>query len=683
MGKVVSDNNLSDRVMIGKWILDKRDSTLKSDALSIKLEPLPFAFLCFLVSKHGELVSREQLLESVWQNRIVSDDSIRKVVKKLREALGDDAKSPAYIKTIPLKGYCLVAKVQEAIDEDTIYGKRLFGLLLIITVVVVISLTMYVEFSQRTQTSALDTNEPSIELLTNLSGSELDADFNAEQNLLIFNYRNNNNDPYQLYSKNLNNGLVTRLTWDQGNYQNARFSPDGKFIAYWKSGVQGESTYVANYDATSGLSNIVPVKGNKVLLSWAVDGKSLYVTDSQGDKQSIYRLNLATQKVQQLTFPNVEGFGDYQVQESPSGEYLAILRNVSDRNYAMLIIERHTMKVLDTKSFTFFADSIVWQPDGKSLALSSFKGDFYYYSVTEEHLLEQAGSTPGLNDVFYTCGEKCFFMREHNMNYTDIREIPNPFLEHAGMSNLLLGSDNADFRPAYNLNADTVYYTSKDDKYAVIVSHVLGETPEVLHSFNPRFLITDLKVNFQETHLLGKVEDRIFILDLATDKLNYITTSMEIVGHPTWGQKGTSIYFSRVEQHQNVLLEYDIASDVLSRKSQGTIMRKELQDGRVFVVDEEQNLYQMKDESEKRFIVRLPFTYSDFWQVQDDFLYYSHNDGDDFYLSRINLTSGSQQDHLMAENTWQMGFDLHPNGRKLLVTQPLLADSNLVKVRWK
>ena len=687
-------HNPADEVKIGEFILNRTSSTLKRAEECIKLEPLALAFLCFLLEKKGQIVSRESLLSSVWGNRIVSDDAIRKVVKNLREALGDNAKSPQYIKTVPMKGYCLIAPVIEL--EQAAHSARKQRLITRVAsaliVFIIIGFTLYANFfTQKSliQESSKTSTEhsPTIELLTNLSGSELGADYNETNQSLVFLHRVNNTDPWQLFSKNLMSGLVHRLTWDEANYHKAFFSPDGKNLVYWRVDELSNNIYLSHFDIDKGLSQKTQLNEDNTAylpLSWSVDGKAIYMTNSIDDSkiQALYKLDIVTKKSQQLTFPNTEGYGDYLAQESPDGKHLAVLRNISDRKYMLFIIEISTKKIIVKKPISFYASSVIWDAAGESFALSSFKGDFYYYSLADEQLVEQKGSTPGINDAFYRCGEQCFYMRQHDINYTDIKEIPNPFIEQEQLSTIHIESNNAEFHPFYNADGSTLYYTTKNTKRASVIRHVLGNAPEVMYNFNPRYIVTDLSLNTQQTLLLGKVEERIFILNLASKELTYITSALEIVSNPTWSVTGTSIYFARVEQHKKVLLQYDLATDQLSRLAAGIIYRKELVDGRVFVVNDSNELYELSADNKRQFIIELPITNSNHWHVQGDYLYFSQSAHTDFYLTRLNMKSKQQERRLMAKNSWEKGFYLHPDGKRLLITQSLLANSNLVKVTW-
>jgi eukaryotic-like serine/threonine-protein kinase len=77
----------------------------------VKLQEQPFRLLVVLLENAGHVVTREQIQNHIWQgNTFVDfDSSLRVAVRKLREALGDDAENPRYIETIPKRGYRFIA----------------------------------------------------------------------------------------------------------------------------------------------------------------------------------------------------------------------------------------------------------------------------------------------------------------------------------------------------------------------------------------------------------------------------------------------------------------------------------------------------------------------------------------------------------------------------------------------
>lgn len=75
------------------------------------IEPKIQAFLTLLVESNGEVLEKNTLLSSLWDDPEKADERLRALVKKTREALGDSARSPKYIKTIPKRGYLFLADV--------------------------------------------------------------------------------------------------------------------------------------------------------------------------------------------------------------------------------------------------------------------------------------------------------------------------------------------------------------------------------------------------------------------------------------------------------------------------------------------------------------------------------------------------------------------------------------------
>lgn len=109
-------------MQVGGWSVDPGLNQIRRGDEIIRLEPKVMEVLTFLCAHPGEVVSREALLAALWPGIIVGDDSLTQSVIKLRKALGDDPKKPAYIQTIPKRGYRLLAPVS---DEETSTGNGL------------------------------------------------------------------------------------------------------------------------------------------------------------------------------------------------------------------------------------------------------------------------------------------------------------------------------------------------------------------------------------------------------------------------------------------------------------------------------------------------------------------------------------------------------------------------------
>jgi adenylate cyclase len=79
----------------------------------VRLERIPMELLCLLVERRGQVVSRAEILDRIWGQGVFidSENAINTAVRKIRQALKDDADAPSFIVTIPAKGYRFIAQV--------------------------------------------------------------------------------------------------------------------------------------------------------------------------------------------------------------------------------------------------------------------------------------------------------------------------------------------------------------------------------------------------------------------------------------------------------------------------------------------------------------------------------------------------------------------------------------------
>jgi TolB-like protein len=98
----------------GHFELDMARVELRAGGEPCALEPQVFALLALLVENRERLVSRDELIEKVWDGRIVSDAAVSSRVKSARKALGDDGRAQRYIRTIHRQGFRFVAEARAA-----------------------------------------------------------------------------------------------------------------------------------------------------------------------------------------------------------------------------------------------------------------------------------------------------------------------------------------------------------------------------------------------------------------------------------------------------------------------------------------------------------------------------------------------------------------------------------------
>src|SRR5215470_1862480 len=87
----------------GKFILDLRRGCLRSDNREVELRPKSFEVLRYLVENAGRLVRKDEIIEAVWPNVTVTDESLTRCISDIRLALEDADQS--VIKTMTRRGY--------------------------------------------------------------------------------------------------------------------------------------------------------------------------------------------------------------------------------------------------------------------------------------------------------------------------------------------------------------------------------------------------------------------------------------------------------------------------------------------------------------------------------------------------------------------------------------------------
>jgi TolB-like protein/DNA-binding winged helix-turn-helix (wHTH) protein len=174
----------------------------------VKLEPKVMDLLQLLASRPGEVFTRIQLEEQVWPGLVIGYDALTKSVGKLREALGDTGKPPAFIQTIPKKGYRLIAVVSETTTassetatqrptRSTYKGLILTG---VIVTALLIGVTLISLNIQKETTVSVERQYAS-----------------GKSSLIVLPLKNLNADPQQDYfSRGITDDLITELSGYSG-----------------------------------------------------------------------------------------------------------------------------------------------------------------------------------------------------------------------------------------------------------------------------------------------------------------------------------------------------------------------------------------------------------------------------------------------------------------------------------
>jgi TolB-like protein/DNA-binding winged helix-turn-helix (wHTH) protein/Tfp pilus assembly protein PilF len=96
---------------VGEWLVQPPLNEISNHEQTLRIEPKVMEVLVCLAGRAGEVVSKETLIHMIWSDRFVTDEVITTTIWELRRALGDEARKPRFIQTIPRNGYRLIAPV--------------------------------------------------------------------------------------------------------------------------------------------------------------------------------------------------------------------------------------------------------------------------------------------------------------------------------------------------------------------------------------------------------------------------------------------------------------------------------------------------------------------------------------------------------------------------------------------
>jgi len=109
---------------LGEWLIRPQLNTVQGDGGAVRLEHKFMQVLVCLAGRPGEVISKDELIRTVWADTFVTDDVLTRAVSELRRILRDDAKQPHIIETVSRNGYRLIAPVERIQDSSLAAGRE-------------------------------------------------------------------------------------------------------------------------------------------------------------------------------------------------------------------------------------------------------------------------------------------------------------------------------------------------------------------------------------------------------------------------------------------------------------------------------------------------------------------------------------------------------------------------------
>ena len=207
------------------------------------IEARQLKLLKLLVENQGQAVSRTQIMDELWQDTIVSDNSVSKLVAQLRKTLHDDKGTATFIRTVPRVGYQLIASVktpnqpkQEPSDKKNSVKNQQKPIFIFTAFVLIVLTTISFNFwlSHQFEPTENDTKRPHASRLTSMPGPESFLRFSPNGRYLAFNQNANNRQHTDLAIYDNQTQAIHSIKTTGYSEQAPEWSPDGRWLIYYR-----------------------------------------------------------------------------------------------------------------------------------------------------------------------------------------------------------------------------------------------------------------------------------------------------------------------------------------------------------------------------------------------------------------------------------------------------------------
>lgn len=412
---MMMERSISGKLRFSSFEVDLHSKELRDERRLVRLAPQAFRLLELLVSRPGQLVTRDEIRDAIWSGNTFVDfeHSINKSVRQIRAALRDDAETPRFIQTLPRRGYRFIADVVPT-EETALSGpvnaalspepfstsavcaaeleidaaaarknRRTTSRMLWIAVAAALLASAAAVGSRYLRARADVLRALQIVPFTTFPGGEYEPAFSPDGSRVAFVWSGEANQNFDIYVKAISSGAVLRLTNDPGGDGSPAWSPDGRSIAFVRYSLISEANGVYIIPASGGVERkLTSLRHLDHIfdshLDWSPDGRYLAVVDKESDNEpfGIFLVSAETGERRRLTSAPPQSLGDTGPRFAPDGLSL-VFRRTLDSAVNDLYSCRLQQRPCAAKRLTFgnaCTKSHAWIRGGRELIYSDTHG---------------------------------------------------------------------------------------------------------------------------------------------------------------------------------------------------------------------------------------------------------------------------------------------------------------------
>lgn len=559
------------------------------------VEPKAFRVLLFLLQNPERLVTKDELIEAVWKDCSVSDNSLTKSIATLRRLLKDDVREPRYIATVQTVGYRFICKVTVTEDPGTGMNppeilrsandsaappppqmrgtpmQRVWRRFAIpgtfALAFLILAVALFVGRSHLGHSHGLfpaNPTDPSahIQFLPILSvpGRVTDPAISPDGKEMAFVWDGQNPVRGDVYIHLIGGEKPLRLTHTESGFNCCvTWSPDGRQVAFGRCDDSGGSVFTVS--ALGGPERKVTTvactqeMGTAGWPVWTRDGTALVIADQCAPKGaiSIVLFSLATGEKHCLTHPENGDLGDSSPVLSPDGSTIAFIRRhaITEDEICTVPLQGGRTRVIASEGESIWG--LMWSSDGRRLVFRSprrgiirvWKVSLEGGPVTAENVYPEVGSQS-------RDGTRFVYIQSPGHLPTETVRVTlsrpgGPILK----MQTLLASASLNAAPQISTDGTEIVYESslaQDTGCTMDIwkSNADGSNPLQMTSFHghagtPRWSPDGRWIAFDYRPGL---RSRIYVMDSQGRNSHEVTSGPYQQQVPSWSRDGKSIYFT-------------------------------------------------------------------------------------------------------------------------------------------
>lgn len=566
--------SLIDKVNVNEVEVDFVGLKLLINNEWLDVEARQLKLLHLLIDNYGQAVSRNQIMDVLWNDTIVSDNSVSQAITQLRKSLHDDKETPRFIKTVPRVGYQLIAELSYpekiiATVETSKQNRRQTIVIAGASAALGIGLTVGI----------VELTKPSLQVpsysyesrLTSTPGPESFLRYSPQGRYLAFSQSNSTRSQMDLAVYDSQSESVHVFKSTGYSEEAAEWSPDGKWLIYYRHDpisceirVMSVSNPVETWRLSPDFHLSFCQEGfSRQKMHWFSED-SLYVQQWQNNEPVLTKLTLSLDG-----YPKV-------IEQTNVADIKPILMDLDKTSNQLLFVERNSQgyilqhlnlvnenrKVIEQREQEYWG--IKWHESEKSfwlgnenLRLLSLNGDSevvhlpigFIPDIDLNPISKQLAHAEGLINVnLYTLTIKSLSAQKN----VDIRQLSSsartdilPTISKSGQQTAFISYQR---RSMDGLKHVEIWLKNKDKKAA----NLLANLAEDIH---PKYLLWSPN---GENILLGDSQDNLYLINIYSKHMVPIISDYKNIEQVNWSDDGKYIEFTTRNLQLVQMWHYDL-----------------------------------------------------------------------------------------------------------------------------